>query len=299
MTRPTGRPAPRSVAIAREAALKRGAIWGGWMIGLGALVLVAAPAFSESHEEIIVSHAISNFGEPVHGPDIPHLPYVNPDAPKGGEISLWSQSNFDSFNPYTRKGVAERTGDDLLMESMITAAADDPYAIYCYLCETMEYPESRDWVIFNLRKDITYSDGTPVVADDFVFSHEIVLEQGISEYTSVVTGIIASVEALDDYRVKYTFTEDASRRDAIRFAGGSANPFSRAWFEETGARLDESRPTPFLGTGAYVLGEVDMGRSVTYVRDPDWWGADHPWNVGRWNFDSVRVEIFADSTAAR
>lgn len=298
MTRPTGRPAPRSVAIAREAALKRGAIWGGWMIGLGALVLVAAPAFSESHEEIIVSHAISNFGEPVHGPDIPHLPYVNPDAPKGGEISLWSQSNFDSFNPYTRKGVAERTGDDLLMESMITAAADDPYAIYCYLCETMEYPESRDWVIFNLRKDITYSDGTPVVADDFVFSHEIVLEQGISEYTSVVTGIIASVEALDDYRVKYTFTEDASRRDAIRFAGGSANPFSRAWFEETGARLDESRPTPFLGTGAYVLGEVDMGRSVTYVRDPDWWGADHPWNVGRWNFDSVRVEIFADSTAA-
>ncbi len=294
----TRRPTARAVAISETKTLRQRILQGSWLIGFGALALAAAPAFSEGHETIIKSHGITNFGELVHGPDIPHLPYVNPDAPKGGEISLWTRSNFDSFNAYTRKGVAERTGDDLVYERMVVGAADDPYGIYCYLCETMEYPESREWVIFNLRDDVTYSDGRPMTADDFVFSYELFQEQGLAEYRSVLDSVIASVEALDTYRVKYTFTEEASPRDAIRFAGANASPFNREWFAETGARLDETQTVPFLATGPYVLGEVDMGRSVTYVRDEDWWGLNHPWNTGRHNFDSVRTEVFADSSAA-
>lgn len=289
---------PRASAQARSIDDKsRRRLFVSMMLGLSALLWTAAAAFAQTDETVTVSHGFTNFGELRYGPGEP-FSYVNVDAPKGGEISVWSQSNFDSFNPFTRKGVAERTGDDLIFERMVIGAADDPYGIYCYLCTTMEYPESRDWVIFNIREDITYSDGRPVTADDFLFSYEVFKEQGLTEYKAILNDNIASVEVLGTYRVKYTFVEDAPRRDVIRFAGGNAQPMSRSWFEETGARIDETRDTPFLGTGPYVLGEVDMGRSVTYVRDEDWWGADVPINRGRFNFDAVRVEVFADSASA-
>ena len=259
-------------------------------------LLLATAAWAEEHEEVTVSHGFSNFGELKYGPD-DVLAYVNPEAPKGGEISLWSQTNFDSFNPFTRKGVAEFTGATLIYEDILISTADDPYGAYCYLCTTMEYPESKDGLIFKLREDVTFSDGRQMTAEDLKFSFDLVLEQGIAEYRNVVESFIESVEVLDPYRIKFTFTPEAPRRDVIGIAGGT-NAWSKAWFEETGARLDESSTEPFLGTGPYVLGDVDMGRSVTYVRDEDWWGADHPLNVGRWNFDAVRVEVFADSAAA-
>ncbi len=269
-------------------------------LGAGLLILggLATAAFGATPETVTVTHAYSNFGTVKYAdPNFPHLDYVNPNAPKGGYISVSSQSNFDSFNPFTRKGVDERTASTLMLEDILTSVADDPYGLYCYLCTTMEYPESRDWVIFNLREDVTFSDGTPLTADDLEFGFNLILEQGIAEYRNVVSGYIAGVEVLGPHRIKYTFTEDAPRRDVIGFAGGT-NAFSRAWFEETGARIDESQSVPFMGTGPYVLGDVDMGRSVTYVKDPDWWGADHPLNVGRWNFDEISVEVFADASAA-
>ena len=259
-------------------------------------LLLATAAWADQHEEVTVSHGYSNFGELKYGPD-EVLAYVNPEAPKGGEISLWSESNFDSFNPYTRKGVAEFTGASLIYEDILAGTADDPYGAYCYLCTTMEYPASRDWVIFNLRDDVTFSDGTPMTAEDLKFSFDLLLEQGIAEYRNVVESFIESVEVLDPHRIKFTFTAEAPRRDVIGIAGGT-NAWSKAWFEKTGTRVDESSTEPFLGTGPYVLGDVDMGRSVTYVRDADWWGADHHLNTGRYNFDAVRIEVFADSSAA-
>ena len=131
-------------------------------IAAGCLIAapLATPALSDGHETIIETHAYTNFGAPKYGPDAERLDYVNPDAPKGGEISLWTQATFDSFNGYTRKGVEESTVRTLIPERILQATADDAYAAYCYLCTTMEYPESRDWVIFNLRDDVTFSDGS-------------------------------------------------------------------------------------------------------------------------------------------
>jgi len=261
-------------------------------------LLIAAPfiAQADSHEDIITSHAYLNFGEPRYGPDAERLDYVNPDAPRGGEISIFSQSTFDSFNGYTRKGVEETTVRSMVPESILKATADDAYAAYCYLCTTMEYPVSRDWVIFNLRDDVTWSDGSPFTADDVAFSHAMSLEQGLPEFVAVVKNFVESVEVLGPHRVKFTFQEDAPRNDVIGFAGGSV--WSRKDFEENGRRLDETQTTPFMGTGPYVLGEVDMGRSATYTRLDDWWGEDHWMNVGRHNFDAVRVEVFSDGAAA-
>lgn len=291
------RPSPRTVARAetlgyREGLPRWGMLLAGSLLALG----VAGTARGESHEQITVSHGYTNFGELKYPADFTHLDYVNPDAPKGGEISEWASGTFDSFNRYTRAGVPG-AGTGLLYENMMTATADDPYGMYCYLCTTLEYPESRDWAIFNLREDVTFSDGRPMTADDLAFTFNLFLEQGITEYRSFVEGYIADIEVLGPYQVKFTFTPEAPRRDVIGIAGGMT-VFSKSWFEETGTRLDEATDVPFLGTGAYVMESYETNENIVYARDPDWWGAEHPLNVGQANFDRIRYEYFADSAAA-
>lgn len=264
---------------------------------LAALVLFAAmPAAAQDAASTTVSHGYSNFGELKYGPD-ESFSYVNPDAPKGGEASFSSLGTFDSFNQFSRKGVVEPTGTTLLYENLMISAADDPYALYCYLCTTVEYPESLDYVIVTLRDDVTFADGTPMTAQDVKFTVDLFLEQGISEFRNIVDGFFRSVEVLDERRIRFDFEPDAPRRDRMGLVG-LWNPFSQAWFEETGARLDESSNVAFMGTGPYVIGSVDIGRSVVYAKDPDWWGADVPINRGRYNFDAVRIEYFGDSAAA-
>ena len=283
----------KAIAVSQTSStLKWGMLLAGSVLAIGAATMVRA----ESHENIIVSHGYSNFGELKYPADFEHLDYVNPNAPKGGEISVSAQGTFDTFNNFTREGAAA-AGTGLLYESILTGTADDPYGSYCYLCTTLEYPESRDWVIFNLRDDVTFSDGSPFSAEDIAFAHNLVMDQGLPEYVAVVGGFIETVEVLDTYRVKFTFAEDAPRRDVISVAGGT-NAFSKAWFEETGARLDESTDVPFLGTAAYVLGSFDTNRQIVYERNPDWWGAEQPLNIGHSNFDTIRYEYFTDASAA-
>jgi microcin C transport system substrate-binding protein len=299
----------RAVATSRRQSEETRRRW--LMASLGSLIVMmwaAGAAFAQSDtpasdaggeatgdERIIVSHAYSNFGDVKYGPDEP-FSYVNVDAPKGGEVSLWAQGGFDSFNIYTRKGVPA-SSTDLMYENLMIGAADDPYGFYCYLCTTVEYPESLDWVVVNLREDVTFSDGTPMTAEDVKFTIDLFLEQGIAEFRNVIEGYFESIEVTGPYQIRFAFNPDAPKRDRMGLVG-LWNPFSKAWFEKTGARLDESSNVPFLGTGPYVLESADFGRSVVYAKDPDWWGADLPINRGRYNFDRVRIEYFADSAAA-
>ena len=148
---------------------KRAAIAGsiGARSGIGPIaatgVLIAALAaqvLPARAETVITSHGISTFGDLKLPADFTHLPYVNPDAPKGGEISQWAPGTFDSFNPYAIQGNAAALSS-IFYESILSGTRDDVSAAYCLLCETMEYPEDRSWVIFNLRKDVTFSDGSP------------------------------------------------------------------------------------------------------------------------------------------
>ena len=247
-------------------------------------------------EETIKSHGYSTFGEFKYEPGFEHLDYVNPDAPKGGEISIWAQGTFDSFNPYSSKG---RAGvlSTIGYESLLVGTADEISAEYCLLCERVEYPESEDWVIFHMRKDAKFSDGTPVTAHDVVFSHYLLLEQGLPSYAAAVKLLIPTAEALDDYTVKFTFAPDVPRKNLINQAGG-VPVWSKAWYEETGTRLDETTLEISPGSGPYVLDSYDINRRIVYKRNPDYWGKDLPLNVGRNNFDTIRVEYFADSQAA-
>ena len=260
-----------------------------------AAIWAATEVFADGHETVTVSHGYTNFGELKYGPN-EVLDYVNPDAPKGGEFSQWAQGTFDSFNLSTRKGVPAALST-IGYEAVLTSTGDDPYGAYCYLCETIEYPESLDWVVFNLRDDVKFWNGTTMTAEDFKFTFELYLEQGITEYRSVYSQFIDSVEVLGEYKIRFNFTESAPRRDVVTWVGGTSI-FSKDWFEETGTRLDESSDAPFMATGPYRLDEVDIGRQIIYRYDPNWWGADVPINQGRNNFETIRVEYFADSGAA-
>ncbi|MFQ3183148.1 MAG: microcin C transport system substrate-binding protein [Octadecabacter sp.] len=294
----TKRHAPKAATLMQSAGQTNYVMTKLGLILMGAILatVAATVVWADGHEATITSHGYTNFGELKYGADIAHLAYVNPDAPKGGEMSLSAQGTFDTFNNFTREGAAA-AGTTLLFESIMTSTADDAYGSYCYLCTTLEYPRNKDWVIFNLREDITFADGTPMTAKDVEFTHNLFMTQGLPEYVAVVSDYLDRVEVLDTYRVKFFFTPDAPRRDVIRFAGGTT-VFSKAWFEETGARLDESTDVPFMGTGAYVIDSFDTNRQVIYARDPDWWGATHPFNIGQANFDTIRYEYFTDSAAA-
>jgi microcin C transport system substrate-binding protein len=290
------RPQARAIAAKRDV---RENVRKQWMVG--SVVAVAAlwagaEVFADGHDPVTVSHGYTNFGELKYGPNTV-LDYVNPDAPKGGEFSQWAQGTFDSFNLSTRKGVPAALAT-IGYEGIMTATADDPYGLYCYLCETLEYPESRDWVIFNLRDDVKFWDGSTMTASDLKFAFELSLEQGITEYRNVYSQFIDTVEVLDDFRIRFNFTEIAPRRDVVSWVGVNTRALSEDWFAETGTRLDEASDAPFMATGAYRLDDLDIGRQIIYRYDPNWWGADLPINRGRYNFETIRVEYFADSSAA-
>jgi len=273
-----------------------------------ALVMRFAVAFSVSFvalvwavaavaQDITKTYGLSNFGTLKYGPDMVNLDYVNPNAPKGGEIAIWARGTFDSMNPYSTKGRAGSLSS-IQFESLLTSTADEIGSSYCFICTTIEFPEDRAWVIFNMRDDVKFSDGSSVTAADVVFSYNIMIEQGLPSYRAGMTAVIDSAEAVDTYRVRFNFVPDAPKRDAIENAGFSVPIMSQKWFEETGARIDESRMEVAVGSGPYSLDSFKVNERIVYKRNPNYWGITHPFMIGTSNYDSIRVEYFGDSIAA-
>lgn len=276
--------------------------------GLACLVLGGAVLWSGSAraEDLIVTHGYNFYGELSYPADYPHFDYVNPDAPKGGEISIAAVGTFDSMNPYARKGSAgtfatigyeSLLGESLVNGSLVSMPADKYAEMYCLLCKTVEYPADMAWVKFTMRPEAKFSDGTPVTAHDIAFSHNLLLDQGLKSYADAVRKRIPKVEVIDDHTIKFYFTEGISRRSLIDQVG-TVPAWSKAWYEKTGARLDESRMEISPGSGPYVLDSVDINRRIVYKRNPDYWGWHLPINQGRHNFDTIRVEYFGDTTAS-
>jgi len=295
----TGQMSPAKVWVSRGAAF-----WpavAAWM-GLAIAVLSAQAALAE--DKVITSHGYSYFGDLKYPADYPHFDYVNPDAPKGGEIALYAPGTFDSMNPYARKGRAGRLSW-MVYESLLggSEATGEPLPGdrynegYGLLAESLEYDAGKTWVIFHMRPEARFADGTPVTAQDVVFSHNLFLEQGLKSYAEAVKRRVLSAEALDDHTVKFTFAEGISRRSLIDQVGGTP-VFPRKWYEETGARLDEPRLEAAPGSGPYQVKSYDVNRNIVYARNPDYWGWHLPINKGRHNFDTIRIEYFADDNAA-
>lgn len=266
------------------------------LLGAGLLIAACLTAYAGRAQEVIVSHGISTFGNLAYPADMTHLAYVNPDAPKGGEFSMAAIGTFDSLNPYSIQGSPASLAS-APYESILTGTLDEIGASYCFLCTTMEYPADRSWVIFNLRQDVTFSDGTPLTGEDVIFSYNLFREKGIPEFRSIFNEQVASAELLDPYKVKFTFAPGIPTRD-LPATVGSLTVFSKADVEGKGRDLEASSMESFLGSGAYLVDKVKPGEQIIYKRNPDYWGNAHPLNVGQNNFDSIRIEYFADPTAA-
>ena len=244
-------------------------------------------------ENLIKAHGISNFGDLKYPPNFQALDYVNPTAPKIGEISTWAFGTFDSLNRFIIKGNAANSGN-IFIETLMTGTADEPDALYGLLAESIEYPEDRSFAIFNLRSEARFSDGSKVTSEDVVFSHYVLLEKGIPSLKQVFLGI-KKVEALTEYKVKFTFHEPSENNELLMLVAESS-VFSKKFFADKD--FSESSLEPMLGSGPYVLDEIKVGKRLVYKLNEDYWGRHLPINKGRNNFEKIRYEYYADTTAA-
>ena len=294
-------PRSQSRAVTARTAIDRRLIHWMALLVMGLALLGAGAA--RAQENLIKSHGYSFYGDLKYPADFEHLDYVNPDAPKGGEISIAFVGTLDSMNPYSGKGRAHAFSvygfESLLAEAPSGEGlpADAYGEAYCLLCESLEYPEDKSWVIFHMRPEARFSDGTPVTAHDIAFSHNLLLDEGLKSYADAVRKRIPKVEVIDDHTIKFYFADGISRRSLIDQVGG-VPAWPKAWFEKTGMGLKDTWIETPPGSGPYVIESVDLSRRIVLARNPDYWGRDLPINKGRNNFDRIRLEIFSDDTAA-
>lgn len=238
-------------------------------------------------------HAIAMHGEPKYGPDFRHFDYVNPDAPKGGELRLGQDGTFDSFNPYIAKGTPA-AGAGAAIETLMTSSADEPFTEYGLIAETIETPPDRSWVIFTLRPEARWHDGKPITADDVIFSLETLKTKGHPFYRFYYQSIVEA-EKLGERKVRFTFAEGDNRE--LPLIAGQLPVLPRHYWE--GRDFDRTTLEPPLGSGPYRVTAFEPGRFVTVERVEDYWGKDLPVNRGQDNFDVIRTDYYRDDTVIR
>jgi microcin C transport system substrate-binding protein len=255
-------------------------------------VLVAAVALGVSGPACAERrHGLSAFGDLKYQADFSHFDYVNPDAPKGGRLATMPTSSINTFNEFNqfilRGDPAEGLG--LLFDSLMVRAMDEPDAVYGLIAESAEVADDKKSVIFHLRPEARFRDGTPVTAADAVFTLETLKAKGHPRYQLSLRDA-ASATALDAHTVKYEFQGENTRDLPILVA--TLPVLSKAYYTANDF-LKESLDPP-LGSGPYQISDFRQGTYVTYKRRPDYWAANLPVNRGRYNFDEIRFEYYRD-----
>ncbi len=256
-----------------------------------AVVLAAMPITARAQSP---AHGLSTFGDLKYPAGFKHFDYVNPDAPKGGRMSMIGPSGrttFDSFNAFILRGDAAQ-GLELLFDSLMVRAADEPSAVYGLVARDAEVAADKRSVTFRLRPEARFADASPVTAADAVFSFETLKAKGHPAIRIQLRDVVKA-EALDPATVRYTFQGDLVRDLPIIVAGLPL--LSKAFYATR--EFDQTTLEPPLGSGPYVIGEHRQGAFVTYKRRPEYWAKDLAVNVGRFNFDEVRYEYYRDRTA--
>ena len=254
----------------------------------------AAQDSAPAAQRIIISHAIAMYDEPKYPADFAHFDYVNPDAPKGGELRQAGVGTYDSFNGFIVKG----NGADLsgLYETLMKSSLDEPFTLYGLLAETVEYPEDRSWIIFNLRPEARWHDGVPITADDVVWTFNFLITKGHPQFAFYYQSV-ASVEKLSERSVKFTFVPGDNRE--LPLIAGQLPVLPKHYWTAEGRDPGETTLEPPLGSGPYRVGDFEPGRFVEMVRAENYWGADLPVNQGINNFDKLRIIYVRDRLVAR
>ena len=236
------------------------------------------------------SHGIAMHGTPKYGAGFEHFDYANPDAPKGGELRLARTGTFDSLNPFIIKGV-RAYGRHLVFETLLRRAWDEPFSLYGLIAESIEVPDDRSSVTFVLRPEARFHDGSPITADDVVFSWETLKDHGRPNHRLYYRQV-RRVERPDARSVRFVFGAESPDRE-LPMLMGIMPILSKSWYESV--NFEETTLDPPLGSGPYRIESVDPGRSIVYRRDPDWWGRDLPVNRGQYNFDRIRYDYYRDA----
>lgn len=256
-------------------------------------VIVVAGATSVVAQTAPARHGLSVFGELKYEKGFPHFGYVNPQAPKGGAIKVTGLDTFETVNPFILKGRKELLAEPLLFDTLMARAFDEPDSFYGLVAESVEQPDDKSWVAFNIDARARFHDGSQITADDVVFTFDTLVKRGHPRYR-IVFRDVAKAEATAKNRVLFTFKPGIHRDLATRLAAlpvlskayYSANPFDTTSFEAP------------LASGPYRIEKLEPGRSIVYRRAENYWAKDLPVLRGRFNFDRIIVEYYRDREIA-
>lgn len=237
-------------------------------------------------------HAIAMHGTPKYGADFKNFDYVNPNAPKGGVLRQATFGSFDTFNPFVIKGNAA-AGTGLVFETLMSSSMDEAFTEYGLVADSIEVPDNRAWVAFHINPKARFSDGTPITADDVVFTFEMLKQHGVPQYRYYY-GDVQKVEATAPDRVLFTF-KSADNRE-LPLILGQMPVLSKADWQ--GKDFSATTLTMPLGSGPYKLKSFELNRFLVYERDPNYWGKDLPVNRGLYNFDEIRFDVYRDTSVA-
>ena len=237
-------------------------------------------------------HGIAMHGTPALPPDFAHLPYVNPDAPKGGRLRMGALGTFDSLNPFIIKGVTPSGLREYVYESLMARSQDEPFTLYGLLAERVEVPDDRSSITFYLRPEAHFSDGRPITPADVIHSHALLKEKGWPYHRSYYSKV-ARAEQIGPHAVRFTFKEGGDREIPLILG---LMPILPAHVM-TAEAFDRTSLEPPVGSGPYVVDRVEAGRSLVFRRDPNYWGKDLPINRGRYNFDEIRIDFYRDAAS--
>lgn len=268
-------------------------VWG-WLARLSLMLSVtwaANPSWA--------AHAWGQFGDVKYPAGFAHFDYVNPKAPKGGEIVLvppTRQSNFDKYNPFTLKGSAPPGLTGLLFDTLLTGTMDEPTTAYGLLARDVQVAPDKNSVTFELHPAARFHNGDPVLAADVKFSFERLTSKEAAPQYRTYFSEVKAVVVEGERRIRFEFVRPSSELPLIV---GSLPVFSRAWGQTaTGHKpLDQLVTDIPIGSGPYTIGPVQFGKDITYVRDPNYWARDLNVRRGLYNFDRITYKIYKDSTA--
>lgn len=246
------------------------------------------------------SHGLSIFGDLKYAKDFPHFDYVNPDAPKGGLLSEMPSTGafnaslltFDTLNGYILKGNSPPRLD-LIFDTLMARAYDEPDAVYGLVAESVESKPQSNELIFHLRPEARFHDGSPLTAKDAAFSFKLLKEKG-HPLISLNLREMKDAVAIDVKTLKITFTGQQTR-DLPLFIASTLPIFSEAYYSKQA--FEETTLEPPLASGPYRIGKFKAGDSINYERVADYWARDLNVNRGQWNFDTIRLEFYRDRTA--
>jgi microcin C transport system substrate-binding protein len=257
---------------------------------LSILFGISVPYSGSSH----AAHAFSLYDTPKYPAGFKNFDYVNPDAPRGGELYLANpdrRTSFDKFNPYSMKGVAAAGVSNLMFETLATSSADETATMYGLLAEDMELAADRMSMTFRLNPKAKFNNGDPVTAADVKHSYDTLLAKGAPQFKSVFADVKECV-VVDERTVRFDFK--ALNRELPLIVGG-VPVFSRKWGAKTS--FDKIQLEPPIATGPYLIDRYDVGRSIIYKRDPSYWGNEVPSRKGMYNFGRIIYRFYKDDVA--